>query len=207
MGHRLLKTFVLCRRSFASSSPKSAGGVLPRRWSLNSMTAPSRRSMSRTPRVAARTRWAAGIALPTLPPPRCGRPGRSPRAYSAARAKALTDLSALAPRRRHSHARRRWLRLHPLLLPPQLPSTMPPPLPPPPTPAPLSCTWSAVRQLYMANWAAWHGTGTGMTKHDTGRHGIMRRDSLVMPCLLVPPCQGRGPGTALCEVSRAVSCS
>ena len=43
------------------------------------------------------------------------------------------------------------------------------------------------------------GNSMGTARHDTTRHG-----RLAVPCLLVPPCRGTGPGTTLSGLSRAV---
>jgi hypothetical protein len=61
-------------------------------------------------------------------------------------------------------------------------------------------------QLYMANRATRHGTGTSTTRHGTAGHGTMRHDSLVVPCLIVPLCQGHGLGMALWPLNRVVPC-
>ena len=60
--------------------------------------------------------------------------------------------------------------------------------------------------LELAKRAARHGTSTGTARHGPAKHGTTRHGRLAMTCLLVPPCQGAGPGTALSGLSHVVPC-
>jgi hypothetical protein len=69
--------------------------------------------------------------------------------------------------------------------------------------APINCVRYAEQAVYhkMASRAALYGTGTGTAKHGTTGHS-----GTAVPCLIVPPCQDLGLGTALWPVRRAVPC-
>ena len=51
-----------------------------------------------------------------------------------------------------------------------------------------------------------HGTGTSAMDHSTAEHGTTGHGGTAVPCRVVPLCRGRGPGTALPGLHRAVPC-
>ena len=42
--------------------------------------------------------------------------------------------------------------------------------------------------------------------HNTPRHGAITHGGIAVPCRIVSPCRGRGPGAALQAISRVITC-